>query len=89
MSEYEEILRMMQSMAQVMELSPHVFQDFLARSLRTHFLRTLNSKYESQATGQTFNFSGEDGYSDWCADGRNVFIAECKFWSGKRRILRR
>ena len=81
MSEYEEILRMMQSMAQVMELSPHVFETLGEEDLRTHFLVALNGQYEGQATGETFNFQGKTDILIR-ADGRNVFIAECKFWSG-------
>ena len=49
--------------------------------IRDHFLIHLNGHYEGQATGETFNQTGKtdiiikDG-------GRNVFIAECKFWGG-------
>jgi hypothetical protein len=46
-----------------------------------HFLVQLNGQYEGQATGETFNF---DGKTDILirANGRNIFIAECKIWKG-------
>jgi hypothetical protein len=49
--------------------------------LRTHILVQLNGHYEGQATGETFN---ADGKTDILirVDGRNIFIAECKFWTG-------
>ena len=51
------------------------------RRLRTHILVQLNGHYEGQATGETFN---ADGKTDILIrqDGRNIFIAECKYWIG-------
>ena len=42
--------------------------------------------YEGDATGETFNF---DGKTDILIrkDGKNVFIAECKFWKGEKAFL--
>lgn len=79
--DYEHILNVTKNMVTVIEQSPHVFKGMDEESLRTHFLVQLNGQYEGQATGETFNFDGKtdiiikDG-------GKNIFIAECKFWKG-------
>ena len=86
MSDYEEILRIMKSMAQVMELSPNAFVDMEEEALRTHFLVQLNGAYKGQATGETFNFQGKTDILIRIND-RNVFIAECKFWKGEKAFL--
>jgi len=84
--DYEEILRIMQNMVQVMELSPHAFHDMGEEDLRSHFLVQLNGAFKGEATGETFNFQGK---SDILirAEGKNVFIAECKIWKGEKAFL--
>jgi hypothetical protein len=84
--DYEEILRIMKSMVQVMELSPHAFLDMGEEDLRYHFLVQLNGAFKGQATGETFNFQGKTDILIR-VDGRNVFIAECKFWKGEKAFL--
>lgn len=82
-TEYEEILRIVQNMVEVMERSPSAFKHMGEEDLRQHFLVQLNGQYEGQATGETFNYSGK---TDILVrkDGKNVFIAECKFWTGPK-----
>ena len=41
----------------------------------------LNGQYEGQATGETFNFEGKTDIL-LRVEGKNIFIAECKFWDG-------
>jgi hypothetical protein len=84
--DYGEILRIMKNMVQVMELSPHAFLDMGEEDLRSHFLVQLNGAFKWQATGETFNFQGKTDILIW-VDGRNVFIAECKFWKGEKAFL--
>jgi hypothetical protein len=84
--DYEEILRIMKNMVQVMELSPHAFLDMGEEDLRYHFLVQLNGAFKGQATGETFNFQGKTDILIR-VDGRNVFIAECKFWKGEKALL--
>ena len=80
---YEHILTVMQNMALVLERSPSAFTAMGEEDLRQHFLVQLNGHYEGAATGETFNVEGKtdilvrDG-------GKNIFIAECKFWSGPK-----
>ena len=79
--DYEHILSVISNMVLVMERSPRAFKDMGEEDLRQHFLVQLNGQYEGQATGETFNY---DGKTDILirAEGRNIFIAECKFWIG-------
>ncbi len=85
MAEYEHILSVISNMVHVMERSPHAFRDMKEEDLRQHFLVQLNGHYEGQATGETFNFEGKTDILIR-AEGRNVFIAECKFWRGPESL---
>ena len=79
--DYEHILSVLSNMVEVMERSPSAFKGMNEEDLRTHFLVQLNGHYEGQATGETFNYEGKTDILIR-ADGRNIFIAECKFWTG-------
>jgi hypothetical protein len=79
--EYEHILSVVSNMVTVMERSPKAFSGMGEEDLRQHFLVQLNGHYEGQATGETFNFEGKTDILIR-VDGKNIFIAECKFWRG-------
>jgi hypothetical protein len=81
MQEYEHILSVISNMVMVMERSPKAFSGMNEEDLRQHFLVQLNGQYEGQATGETFNFEGKTDILIR-AEGKNIFIAECKFWRG-------
>jgi hypothetical protein len=81
MQEYEHILSVISNMVAVMERSPHAFSGMKEEDLRQHFLVQLNGQYEGQATGETFNFEGKTDILIR-VEGKNIFIAECKFWRG-------
>lgn len=81
--EYEHILGVMQNMAVVLERSPSAFKTMGEEDLRQHFLVQLNGHYEGSATGETFNVEGKTDILVRDA-GKNIFIAECKFWSGPK-----
>jgi hypothetical protein len=85
MAQYEHILSVISNMVHVMERSPHAFKDMNEQDLRQHFLVQLNGQYEGQATGETFNFEGKTDILIR-AEGRNIFIAECKFWRGPESL---
>ncbi|MFN3295721.1 hypothetical protein [Caldimonas sp.] len=85
-ADYEHILGVMQAMTQVMELSPSAFHDIDEEGLRSHFLVQLNGHYQGQATGETFNYEGKTDILIR-SEGRNIFIAECKFWSGPKKLI--
>ena len=84
--EYENILSIIRSMVLVMERSPQAFQGMKEEDLRTHFLVQLNAQYEGKASGETFNYQGKTDILIR-EDNRNVFIAECKFWTGEKGLL--
>ena len=81
MAEYEHVLSILASMVMVIERSPKALKGMGEEDLRTHFLVQLNGHYEGQATGETFNYEGKTDIFIR-VDGKNVFIAECKFRSG-------
>lgn len=85
MAEYEYILSVMTNMAVVMERSPSAFVAMGEEDLRTHFLVQLNGHYEGQATGETFNYGGKTDILIR-SDGKNIFIAECKYWGGPKKL---
>lgn len=85
-SEYSNILDVLTNMALVMERSPSAFTTIDEEDLRQHFLVQLNGLYEGQATGETFNFQGKTDVMIR-VDGRNIFIAECKYWRGEKGYL--
>src|ERR1035437_907006 len=84
-AEYQHILDVIDNMGKVMERSPKAFHDIDEEALRTHFLVQLNGHYEGQATGETFNYQGKTDILIRSGD-RNIFIAECKFWSGPAKL---
>ncbi len=84
-TDYEHILKVIQGMAQVMELSPSAFVKMDEETLRSHFLVPLNGHYQGQATGETFNYNGKTDILIR-ADGKNIFIGECKFWGGAKKL---
>lgn len=87
MAEYEKTLGIISNMALVLERSPRHFKSMGEDTLRHHILVQLNGLYEGQATGETFNHQGKtDILIRW--EGANIFIAECKFWSGEKAFLR-
>jgi len=80
-SQYEEILKSLSDMAQVMERSPSAFAHMSEESLRFLFLVPLNIHYELETAAEAFNFEGKTDIL-MRYQGQNVFVAECKFWRG-------
>lgn len=87
MKEYENILGILRNMVLVMERSPRAFKTMKEEALRHHFLVQLNAQYEGLATGETFNYEGKTDILIRY-EGKNVFIAECKFWKGEKDLLK-
>ncbi len=85
MEEYENILSIIQKTASMLERSPRAFREMEEESLRDQFLVPLNSHYEGQTTGETFNFSGKSDILIRDRD-RSVFVAECKIWRGPKSL---
>ena len=87
METYEEILKILENMALVMERSPNAFSKMKEETLRDHFLVQLNGIFEGEAMGEVFNCHGK---TDILIrhNNSNVFIAECKFWRGEKAFLK-
>lgn len=86
MENYEHILNVVQNMTLVLERSPSAFKNLDEEAIRQHFLIQLNGHYEGSATAETFNGEGK---TDILVreDGKNIFIAECKFWKGPVKMM--
>ncbi len=63
------------------ERSPTVFKSMGEEDIRQIILLFLNAVFEGEALAEAFNFSGK---TDILIrhQGKNVFVAECKFWTG-------
>lgn len=83
---YGQILKIIDGMAHVMERSPSAFEKMGEEDLRQHFLVQLNGQFEGAASGETFNFAGKTDILIRVQD-RNIFVGECKFWSGEKAFL--
>ena len=86
MEQYEEILRTCSAMSVTMERSPEMFSQMEEEEIRNLFLVSLNGQFEGAATGETFNHQGKTDILIRVED-RNIFIAECKFWGGRKAFL--
>lgn len=86
MGDYEHILEIMKMTAKMLERSPQAFRGMGEEHLRDQFLVPLNSHYEGQASGETFNFNGKTDIFIH-VDGKAIFIAECKIWRGQKAFL--
>jgi hypothetical protein len=81
--EYQHIISVLSAMTVVMERAPTAFKRLDEEDFRDFFLAVLNTHYDGNATGETFNKSGKTDIliRD---NNRNVFIAECKIWRGRK-----
>ncbi|MBA7491732.1 hypothetical protein ES702_02280 [subsurface metagenome] len=87
LEEYENILNIINNMALGMEKSPKAYSKFQEEEIRNQFLVALNIQYEGQATGETFNYGGRtDIIINYM--NKNIFIAECKFWGGEKKLCK-
>jgi len=82
---YEEILDTLASMSVTMERCPSAFENLDEESIRMQFLIPLNSKFQGQTSGETFNAAGKTDILIKHED-RILFVAECKFWKGPKSL---
>jgi hypothetical protein len=80
---FEHILGVIRSVGLDMERSPQTYADKGEEDRRQFLLAALNTHYHGAATAEAFNMSGK---TDILIrhEGRNIFIAECKFWEGSK-----
>jgi hypothetical protein len=81
-SVYFDILKICHDAGVEIERHPAIYKGKDEETLRDHFLMVLSPHFES-TTGETFNNAGK---TDILIrhEGTNVFVAECKFWKGKK-----
>jgi hypothetical protein len=85
-ADYQNILKICESMSLVMERSPTVFEKAEEEHIRVHYLVQLNGQYQGNATGETFNNIGKTDILIR-QENKNVFVAECKFWDGYKALI--
>jgi len=84
-AEYQHIISVIRSLSLVIERNPASFATLDEESVRDHILLQLNGHYEGAATGETFNSNGKTDILIR-VEGRNIFIAECKYWHGPKKF---
>lgn len=80
---YEHILHVIAAMARGMERTPGDYRAWSEEKLRDALLVILNTHYTGGATGESFNSGGKVDILVRVVD-RNVFVGECKWWSGSK-----
>ncbi len=83
---YKQILSIIHEVGKQFERLPSTYSSKEEEHLRDHFLLILEPNFEGTATGETFNKSGKTDIL-LRHEGSNVFIAELKFWRGKKNYL--
>ena len=78
---YEHALDVTRRMGHAMERAPGDYAHKDEESLRDQLLVMLNSHFEGSGQAEAFNKAGKTDILIRFAD-RNIFIAECKWWSG-------
>ena len=83
--DYEGILSIIKNLSLVIERNYQTFATMTEPDIRNIILVLLNAVYEGSATGETFNGSGKTDIL-LRHQGQSLFIAECKFWKGKKEL---
>lgn len=83
---YNDILKIIHDVGKTIERMPSTYKDKDEEVLRDHFLMFLEPQFEGSATGETFNKSGKTDIL-LRYQNSNIFIAECKYWSGESKYL--
>lgn len=84
---YQDILQAIHDIGNGFQQSPGLFRDYGEEDLRDFVRVFLEMNFESgTATAETFNKEGKTDILLKAADGTNVFVAECAFWSGKSKF---
>ena len=83
---YNQILKVLHDVGKQFEKMPSLYEGKSEEELRDAFLVFLETNFEGSATGETFNKTGKTDIL-LRHDGNNVFIAECKIWTGPKGLL--
>ena len=85
-SSYNDIISVIKHTGSTFERTPVSYANMNEEDLRNVLLASLNATYKGRATGEAFRNKGK---TDICIEEENraAFIAECKIWRGKKRII--
>jgi hypothetical protein len=81
---FEHVLEMIRGVAEGMERSPKTYAGMDEEDRRQVIVTALNTIYRGQVTAEAFNLSGKTDILVRHPEDRNLFIGECKFWSGAK-----
>lgn len=82
---YQDVVQTIRALGHSFERLPRTTRKFKEEELRDVILFILNSNYEGEATGETFNGAGKtDIILTW--KDRTAFIGECKVWDGPKKF---
>lgn len=83
---FEHVLSIIRSAGQDMERSPKAYAGMGEEDRRQTLLLALNTHYRGKTVAEAFNVSGK---TDLLVrhDGQNLFVGECKFWSGPKGFI--
>jgi hypothetical protein len=79
---FEHILGVIRMQGRQMEQNPGAYEGMGEEDRRHTLVATLNTHYEGRAAAEAFNYQGKTDILIRF-EGRNLFICECKFWSGQ------
>jgi hypothetical protein len=82
---YEHAVVVIRRWGNAVERTPDPYRDASEETLRDALLPMLNSHFVGGATGETFNAKGKIDVLIR-HDDNNVFICECKRWSGPKAV---
>lgn len=86
---YTDIREVLYNVGKAIERKPSIYKDKHEEDLRDIFLLFLETRYDSTTgTGEAFNKKGKtDILLKYAKDGTNIFVAECKFWKGQKKLM--
>lgn len=84
--DFEQILELLHTTVAILSHSPTAIAYMSEETLRSHFLIRLNDKFVGDGASETFHFEDESDIFIR-TENKNIFIAECKFWSGPLTLL--
>jgi hypothetical protein len=81
---YEDVLKVLSQAGCGMERKPSLYRGKEEEDVRDQFLLFLETRYAATTgTSETFNKAGKTDILLKYEDGTNLFVAECKWWSGE------
>jgi hypothetical protein len=86
---YDDIKEVLYNVGKAIERKSSIYKDKHEEDLRDVFLLFLETRYESTTgVGEAFNKKGRtDILLKYALDGTNLFVAECKFWKGQKKLI--